>query len=187
MNVFARLAVLPIAALLISAAPAAQEIPWRGSGSRWVLVVPHGSPVKFRGWHEYGYARFEGRFVLTGEYALTLTDNCERPGTEDCLTLDIEPDPAIAARLPHLKDDSDVWITIRDERRFLRSIAGPQQRAALLAGKIRSVTGRTSIVVDQLWAGGDCEQAWYSARFVAIAKPSKLARTEFTGGFGCGA
>lgn len=184
MPAFSRLAVFLLAVALVGAAPAAQEIPWRGSN--WVLLVPHGSPVKFRGWHEHGYARFDGRFVLTGEYALTLTDNCQRPGTEDCLIVDIEPDPAIVARLPHIKDGGDVWITIRNEGRLLRSIAGPRQRAALLAGKIRSMTGRTSIVVDQFSVGGDCEQVWYSARFVAFATPPKLARAEFGGGFGCG-
>ena len=184
-GLFGRIVALVSALLLVGAAPAAQEISW--PGSNWVLEVPHGSPVKFQGWHEHGYARFDGRFVLTGDYALTLTENCERPGTEDCLTIDIEPDPAIAARLPRMKDDGDVWITIRDDGRLLRSIAGPRQRATLLTREGRSVTGRTSIVVDEFSVGGDCEQVWYSARFVALEVAPKLARTDFSGGFGCGA
>jgi len=186
MKAFVRIAALPFAALLVGATPAAQEIPWRGGAADWVIIVPKGSPVKFNDWHEYGYARFDGRFVLTGQYALTLTDNCERPGTEDCLVVDIDPDPEIAARLPRVKNHGDVWITISEDGRFLRSIAGPRERAKLLSGKIRSVTGRTSIVADQFSVGGDCEQVWYSARFVAFAKPPKPARTRFGGGFGCG-
>jgi hypothetical protein len=185
-NALARLSALPFTALLFGATPAAQEIPWRGGASDWIIIVPQGSPVKFNGWHQYGYAQFDGRFVLTGQYALTLTDNCERPGTEDCLVVDIDPDPEIAARLPRVKHSGDVWITIREDGRLRRAIVGPRERAELLSGKIRSATGRTSIVVDRFSVGGDCEQVWYSARFVAFAKPSSPARTRFGGGFGCG-
>ena len=142
--------------------------------------------MEFRGWHQYGYAEFDGRFVLTGKFALTLTENCERPGTEDCLVLDLEPDPAVAARLPYYRNQSGGWINIREEGRLVRSIASPRQRAALVAGKIQSLTGRTSIVVDQLSTGIDCESASFWARFVAVGKVPKLARTNFNGGFGCG-
>jgi hypothetical protein len=171
--------------LLIGAAPADQEIPWPNSS--WVIAVPKDSPVRFKGWHEYGYAQFDGRFVLTGEYALTVMELCERPGTEECLVFDVQPDPVIARRLPHLKDGGDAWITVTDEKkRLVETITSPEQRKALLRGKLDSVTGRTSIVVDQFWVGGDCDQVWYSARFVEFAQPRKDARTEFGGGFGCG-
>jgi len=170
--------------LLVSAAPAAQEIAWPGTS--WTLIVPVGSPLKFRGWNQDGDgdAKFDGRFVLTGEFALTTTENCERSTL--CLQMDIEPDPPIAVRLPHLKNGGQVWITITNEGQLVRSISSPEQRSALLAGKLQSVTGRTSIVVDQFRVGGDCEQVWYSARFVSFAKPPTYAQTEFGGGFGCG-
>ena len=145
--------------------------------------------MRFRSWHKYGYAQFDGRFVLTGAYALTLTspELCEARRREDCLVMDIEPDRAIAARLPHLKNGRrDMWITIRNERRLIQSIISSRQRVALLAGKTQSVTGRTSIVVDQFSVAGDCDSVWYSARFLAIARPPKLARGRFSGGFGCG-
>lgn len=182
----AALVALAASLMLISAAPPPQEI--ASPRSKWVIAVPPRSLVKFRRWHEDGYAQFDGRFLLTGEYALTLVSDgvCESPRREDCLTLDVEPDPAIKARLPHLKNGGDMWVTIEDERRLVQSITRPKQRAALVAGKIQSVTGRTSIIVDQFSVGSDCESVWYSARFVALAKPLKPARTEFDGGFGCG-
>jgi hypothetical protein len=174
------------ASLLLGSAPPPREIPMPAAWGEWILVVPQGSPVTFRDWHQEGYARFDGRFVLTGKYALTSSESCERLGTESCFELDIEPDPAVAARLPHFKNHAVGWVIIRNNRRILQSIADQRQRAALLAGKIPSLRGRTSVVVDQFWAGGDCEQAWYSARFVAFAKNPERTHTKFAGGFGCG-
>ncbi len=148
-------------------------------------MIPSNSPVKFREWHEYGFAQFDGRFVLTGEFALNMTDNCEGAG-EDCLALDIKPDLAIASRLPHWKDDAgEIWIGITGEKQLVQTIASPRQRAALVAGKIPHVTGRVSIVVDDFSAGGDCDSHWYTARFVKLAQPPKLALTDASGAVGC--
>ena len=107
--------------------------------------------MKFRGWKD-GYAHFDGRIVLTGEYTLSLVEACDLQD-DDCLEVDIKPDPAIAARLPRWKNDGDMWVIITGERQMIRSIASPKQRAALLANKIPRLTGKTSIVVDDFSAG----------------------------------
>jgi hypothetical protein len=184
-----RVATLPLALLLVGAGPPAKVVPDLYD-SKLALVIPTGSPVKFRSWKD-GYAQFDGQFVLTGNYALSVMDNCDGIG-EACIQLDIEPDPPIAARLPYWNNrgkrwgNAD-WITITEEKRLVKIIANSHQRAALVAGKIRSLTGRTAIVVDDFSTGGGCESVWFAARFVAIAKAPKIARTNFTGAFGCAA
>lgn len=184
MNAFQRLAFLPVVPLLVSAAPAEHVISMPDAPN-FALVIPARTPVKFRAWKD-GYAHFDGRFVLTGDFTLSLMEGCDLID-EACLAVDIEPDPAIAARLPRWKNDGDMWITIIGERQMIRSIANPTQRAALLANKIPRLTGRTSIIVNGFSAGVECDSTYYLARFVAFTKPPQLARTKFTGGYGCGA
>ena len=186
-NLSAALAVLAASSMLISATPARRQIEFPRSD--WVIAIPLGSPVKFDRWRDPATAQFDGRFVLTGEYALQLIPDelCGLQTREDCLVLEVKPDRAIANRLPHVEDrGGELWITIRDERRLIDGIVTRSQRAALLGGKTQSVTGRVSIIVDQFWVGGECDGVWYSARFVKLAEPLQLARTKFKGGVGCG-
>lgn len=191
MNAFRRLAIIPFVTLMLGAAPTHQVIRPPNSTNPpnftdWAIIVPSDSLVKFRAWHEYGYAQFNGRFVLSGEFALRMTENCDGVG-EACLVIDVKPDSAIAARLPHWNNQGDMSIGLKDDKQLIQSLSDRPQRAALVTGKIPHLTGRLSIVVDEFSAGGDCESAWYAARFVEIAKPPRLARTGFTGDVGCGA
>jgi hypothetical protein len=97
------------------------------------------------------------------------------------------PDPAIAARLPHWKvHNNDFAIVITNAASFMRSISTPAQRKLLLSGRLDEVRGRAAIVVDDFEAGLDCDSANYSARFVAIAKPPRIAKIHLKGDFGCG-
>lgn len=180
----ARLAAVPLAALLVGAAPAPAYIPL-GKYDEGV-VVPADSPVKFRHFEHYDTARFSGRFVLEGVFILDC-DYCEPGYKDNQIRLSIVPDPAIAARLPHWKvHDNDIAIVIANAASFLRAVSTPTQRELLLSGKLDEVRGRAAIVVDQYEASLECDSADYSARFVAIAKPPIIAKAELKGNFGCG-
>jgi hypothetical protein len=184
MRTFTRIAAIPLVALILGAAPAPTYVPLGKYDEG--LVIPANSPVTFQHFDQYDSARFSGRFVLEGIFILDC-DFCE-PGYKDNeIRLSIVPDPAIAARLPHWKvHDNDIAIIITNAGSFMRAVSTPAQRRLLLAGKLDEVRGRAAIVVDQYEASLDCDSAGYSARFVAIAKPPKIAKAELNGNFGCG-
>jgi len=180
----ARLAAIPLAALIGGATPAPTYVPLGKYDE--AMVIPADSPVTFRHFDQYDSALFGGRFVLEGVFVLDC-DYCE-PGYKDNeIRLSIIPDPAIAARLPHWKiHDNDIAILITNAGSFMRAVSTPDQRRLLLSGKLDQVRGRAAIVVDQYEASLNCDSADYSAHFVAIARPPKIAKVDFKGDFGCG-
>ena len=184
MSLRSRIAIIPMAALIVGAAPAPTYMPLGQYDEG--IVIPASSPVTFRQFDQYDSAQFSGRFVLEGVFVLDC-DMCE-PGYKDNeIRLSIIPDPAIAVRLPHWQvHQNDLAIVITNAASFLRAVSTPTQRKLLLSGKLDEVRGRAAIVVDQYEAHLDCDSADYSARFVAIAKPPKVAKVEVNGAFGCG-
>ncbi len=184
MRALARIAAIPLVALIIGAAPEPTYIPLGKYDEG--LVIPANSPVTFRQFDQYDSAQFSGRFVLEGVFILDCA-YCE-PGYKDNeIRLSMVPDPAIAARLPHWKKhDNDIAIIITNAGSFMRAVSTPTQRRLLLSGKLDEVRGHAAIVVDQYEASLNCDSADYSARFVAIAKPPKIAKVELKGDFGCG-
>lgn len=180
-----RSALLPLAALLIGAAPPERVIPFPDV-SGWSLVVPAGGPAKFRGFGEHGVARFSGRVVLTGSFTYGCNIECEGQSRDSQLVLVVRADPEAAALLPRVKDrDGDVNIYIRNGSRAARAVTTPQERAALRAGRIPYVQGRIEIVIDDLEIFGECDSAVYTARFVSLVKQQQLATIESGTGFGC--
>ena len=183
-----------ITALLLAfcpaqAAPGDKIIPAKDANGH-VIFVPHDSPIQF---HHFGgkydphEAHFAGRFVLTGTFTYGCDIECDPPLKDEDLILAIEPDRAVAARLPHWGAGccSDMLIYITRERRLIDAITSPKDRARLRSGKITRIEGRISVVVDNFVAGISCDQPVYTARFVSIVRPS--ARKPGSGGFfGCG-
>ena len=172
---------VPMFLMLVSAAPARQTIA-HPEYKQHTLTIPAGSPVRFRNWDKYGVAHFDGRFTLTGTFTYGCAFDCGEPPDEAYYQLEIVPDAAIAARLPRWNNQGDVSIVILREKRLVASIA-TRQRTALRVGKIPYLTGRTTIVVDDVQTGFSCDAAYFTARFVAIAAAPQLARTE-QGGVG---
>jgi len=187
MRLPARFAMLPVAALLVSATPADLMIPMPNT-SDWTLVIPAGSPVSFRRFGEYGVARFNGRFVLNGKFSYGCSIECEGKLQDSQLELVVYPDPESTSLLPRVKDrGGDMAIYIRNGSRPAHVLSTRQQRAALRSGQISHLQGRIEIVVDDLEISGDCDSVFYSARFVSFAKASrKLAVAASSGGAGCG-
>src|SRR4051812_31602179 len=177
MRIPVRLAAIPLAGLIVGGAPApAPKYVPLGKYDEG-LLIPANSPVTFQHFGQYfDSAQFSGKFVVEGVFILDC-DYCE-PGYEDNqVHLSIIPDPAIATRLPHWKKhDNDIALTITDADQFIDAISTSAERKLLLSGKLNEIRGRAAIVVDQYEAGLECDSANYSARFVAIAKPPKIAK-----------
>ena len=188
MTVLARAALLPFAFLMVSASPGPTIIPLPGHPDE-ALIIPQDSPVKFRRWDKYGYAEFDGRFTLSGTFTYGCWSNCadyNGPVEESDLDVRILPDPSITARLPrwqHRKED--MLILIIGGRELGASIANQRQHADLRSGKLEYLRGRATIVVEQFQTGIECDSSNFRARFVAIAKPPKLASAGFNGNYGC--
>lgn len=181
-----RAATLPLALLLVSAAPVDQVIPHPDVEGE-ALLVPHDSPVQFHRFDKYGRARFSGRFVLTGSFAYGCRIDCEGPAKDAFFRFDVVPDPALAARLPRWKvHNNDIMIVVSREAPLVRQIATRRQRAGIEAQRIPDIQGRIAILVDEFETGLDCDSANFSSRFLALPKAPKLAKAEFNGDYGCG-
>jgi hypothetical protein len=188
MTVLARAALLPVAVLMMSASPGSRIIPLPGHPDE-AIVIPPDSPVKFRRWNKYGYAEFDGRFMLSGTFTYGCWSNCadyNGPVEESDLDVRVVPDPSIAARLPRWQHrKNDMLILITRSRQLAASIASPRQHAALRSGKLEYLRGRTTVVVDQFQTGIECDSTNFRARFVAITKAPKLASAGLNGDYGC--
>jgi len=185
MRIAVRIAAMPLAALVLGATPADKHVPLGMYDE--AIVIPANSPVTFQHFGRYhDSAHFSGRFVLEGAFVLDC-DYCEPGYKDNQLRLSIVPDRAIAARLPHWKKhDNDIAILITDARPFIDAISSAAERKSLLSGKVAEIRGRAAIVVDHYEADLECDSASYSAHFVAVARPPKLAKVELEGDFGCG-
>ena len=187
---------IALSAMLVSSASAApdreraaggQFIPFPGDPEEG-LIVPPNSPVRFRGYGgKYGFAQFDGRFLLTGTVVYGCAIDCGEKPEDRFLRVDVVPDPAVAARLPHWKRrQNDMLIVIDPPERFVRTFTTPSQRAALRSGKLADVRGRIAIVVDHFETGIECDSTTFTARFVSTAAPPHFTKIEQNGDYGCG-
>ena len=186
MRLLTRIAVVPLAALIVSAAPAAQDIPLDNYGE--ALVIPAASPVRLLRFNkQHAAASFRGRFVLTGMFVYGCDIECEPPLAKDDVHGSIIPDPDAAARLPHWKiRNNDMRIYLHGWDRLAALVVTPDERAAIFAGKVDSIRKHVSIVVDDFNASIECDSASYDARFISLAKPPTVAMAMLAGDYGCG-
>jgi hypothetical protein len=164
-----------LALLLLGATPPDKIIPVRAMND--VVVVPYNSPVRFDYLDKDHVAHFRGRFVLTGQFRLEC-DFCEGDGKESDLVIYIVPDPALTARLPHWKihnDDTRVFLT--HETRLVHSIGTRREHLEIAVGTRDDIHGRLDVIVDDFRLAIDCDSAFLSARYIALAKPPQLANS----------
>jgi hypothetical protein len=174
-----------LALLLLSAAPAARVIPLPHVEGE-ALVIPPNSPVQFRGFDKQGAAHFNGRFAVTGTFTYGCEFECNPPIKEWQENFVVTPDPALAARLPHWKlRNGPIVLYVNHATGLTRTLGTPAKRAALRSGKLANLNGRISIVVDAYEASIVCDGPNYSVRFVAVAKPAKLADKPVKAEYGC--
>lgn len=184
-----RLLLFLAAALLLTpaASGAADERVFPVPAYHDALVVPATSPVILKGFAGPLDAAFTGHLVLTGVFTYGCQWDCEGAVRPSEFVFYVIPDPALAAGFPHwAHTHNDMRVAISDAEPFLRSHITPKQRAALASGKLREVTGRVAIVVDQFHTSVECGTAFWSAHFVAMAGPLKVEPVRIAGDFGCG-
>lgn len=178
------IAAFPLLVLTVAASPAPIYVPLGEYDE--AVVIPASSPVTFHHFDQYDTAHFSGQFLLEGVFVLDC-DYCEPGYKDNQIRLTIVPAAEIAARLPHWKKhDNDIAIVITNAGSFMRAVSTSTQRKLLLSRKLDEVRGRATIVVDRYEASLDCDSAGYSARFVSIAKPPRVAKAQLEGDFGCG-
>ena len=186
-----RFVLVPLAVLLTSAAPGPIMIP-NPKDPRHVLVIPHDSPVTFKDWED-GEAVFEGQFVLTGGWSYGCAFGCSDPPVDADFQFEMAPEKELVARLPHWttagqSEDygfGDNTIIIVREEKLVSKVVDPILLTALRDEKVPSDQGRTSIIVDEFSTGFSCDSTYFSARFVAMAEPPKLAKAQPTGVGSC--
>lgn len=185
MRLLTRIGAVPLAALIVSAAPAPQYIPLDNYGE--ALVIPDGSPTRLVRFNkQQAEARFHGRFVLTGMFVYGCDIECDPPLVKNDVHGSIIPDPDVASRLPHWKiRNNDIRILLTGDDRLAAQVLTADERAALLAGKVDSVRKHVSIVVDDFSASIECDSASYTARFISLTKPPKTASAKLDGDYGC--
>jgi hypothetical protein len=186
MKLLARVAAVPLAALVVSAAPAQRYIPLDDYGE--ALVLPAHTPVQLVSFDKKrATARFRGQFVLTGLFVYGCDIECEAPIAKGDVHGSIIPDRAVASRLPHWKiRDNDIRISLAGDDRLAAQVVSPDERAAIFAGKTGSVRKHVSIVVDRFTAMIECDGPSYTARFISLAKPARTATARLGGDYGCG-
>jgi hypothetical protein len=180
-----RAAIVLSALLLLGARQGDRVVRHPGSGP--ALIIPAGSPVRFTGFTKEGAARFSGRFELSGTFVYHCEIECEPGMKERDLSLGIMPDPPLAKRMPHWQDRGDGMVIDLSRIESLRGrIAPARQVAALLGGKIPEIRGRMVVIAKDYSADYGCDfSPYYSARFIAVAKPLKLSKSEAEPNFGC--
>jgi hypothetical protein len=143
--------------------------------------------VQFTGFDKDGVAHFSGRFELSGAFVYGCEYDCEGTVGENSLSFDLVPDPELAKRLPHWEErGDDMVVSIDGADPLAPSLATREQKAALLSGKLDDVRGRIAITVDDYSADFGCDYSpYYSARFVALAKPPRLAQIDVDANFAC--
>jgi hypothetical protein len=186
MRLLTRIGALPLAALIVGAAPSPRHIPLDDYGE--ALVIPADSPVRLLHFNKQrAAASFRGRFVLTGIFVYGCDIECEPPLAKDDVHGSIIPDLGAAARLPHWKiRNNDMRIYLYGADRLAAQVVTPGERAAIFAGKVDSIRKQVSIVVDDFKASIECDSASYDARFISLAKPVKVASAKLGGDYGCG-
>ena len=177
----------PLLALLLLAAasPPAAEYPLSDVEGE-ALVVPASSPVKFTGLDQH-LSRFSGEFVLTGTLIYRCAVDCDLPIDPRSLTVFVIPDRSQASSLPYWKTRrSEIHVYFENDEALAGALISEGERNALLAGKVADIRKRVSLKVDDFRLGIDCDSASYTARFVALARPARIARANRPIAEGCG-
>ena len=143
-------------------------------------AVPVNSPVKFQA---FGKVQDTGRTALARVLGRLRADRYlplrrSRRGSQRvrrrlrARTLSHARRRPIAARLPYWKDRGTVQrIVFSNEDAFIAAVIPAAARADLKAHRIKSVSGRVSLDVDQYSASVECDSPDYRVRFVKVHTP----------------
>lgn len=123
-----------------------------------LLIVPAASGLHYKSTDRDGAMKFDGRIMISGTYDYELGEDA------DSTSLEIVFDRDTRARLPHFKDhDSPDRVSFSNAAGFAV--------AAKLAKSTKHAHGKTAVWADDFEAGIECDVAFYTAHFVALAQP----------------
>jgi hypothetical protein len=181
-------AMILAAALGLAASADARGGARRVTSDGMVLVIPAGSPVRLASSQQDAvFARFSGRFTITGYYSIECAIEFDGACPLDGLEMYIEPDPKGLAMLPRwaMYPGNKPLIELTGAGSFIEAHVDAPTLAAFKAGRIEQATGYAAIVARDLITGVDCDSPWYSATFVSSAPAPRLAAREPDGNRGC--
>lgn len=155
--------------------------------TQMVFAVPKRGPLKLRKLDMDG-AHFAGRIMLSGTYVYGRNSSYVSDGFTTKPDLHFIPDPASRALLPYLNEYGPVrGVYFSNGRSFLKTVLSPSTIAKLDALKIKSVTGKLTIVVDRFEATAVCDSPVYTVRFLRIVQPHEMvASNKLAQPIGCG-
>ena len=158
-----------LAAMLLAqpalAAPVSIALPDKAD----TVIVPDGSPLKFKKFDGDDQAIFTGQLTLTGTYYYGPNAFDDGSGM---LTFYFRPDKASLARMPYLKGrghPDDMVLT--NETAFARATFS---RDGLARVKKSYATGAITVTIDTISAGIECDGASWTARYVSAKKPVEV-------------
>ena len=134
------------------------------------IVIPAGSQMRLASLpREYNIeVAFRGRFTLSGLYTV------EGYGSKTDLTF--WPDRKSRNMLPHWRGrDVPEEMDISDAWAFARAVVPKDKLQRLKSGKLKSVTGRVTIVADKYETSIDCDVVSASARLVSVVNSIQIA------------
>jgi hypothetical protein len=138
------------------------------------VIIPAGSALRFRAFDQEGTAKFDGAIELSGTYYYG--DNALDDGTTE-RTLNLFPDAATKARIPHFKDrglPDAIWLEGADA--FASAVISKDQLAALHRKGAKNVAGHIDIMVDKFEMGIECDAPTISAHFLSVVqRPMRVA------------
>jgi hypothetical protein len=125
--------------------------------------------VRFDAIGTRGAALFQGRFLLSGTYFYGYATADSASLTADGFRLHFVPDPGVGVLLPHWEDQRRVAaLEFENPEVFIQTVIRPAVLRSLYDGRIPSVSGRVSMLVESYSALMERERAAYSVRFLAL-------------------
>jgi hypothetical protein len=138
------------------------------------IVLPAGSTLHLHGFDTEGTATFDGAIELSGTYYFG--DNPLDDGTTE-RTLNLFPDAATKARIPHYKEHGipdAIWIDGADG--FAKAVLTPAQIAALHKKGAKNASGHIDMMTDKFQMGIECDVPTMSAHFLSVVqRPLRVA------------
>ena len=134
------------------------------------IVIPAGSHMRVASLpRNYDVeVAFRGRFTLSGLYKV------EGYGKDTALTF--WPDRKTRNMLPHWRGrDVPEDMDISAAWAFARAVVPKDKLQRLKSGKLKSVTGRVTIVADDYQTSIECDTVSASARFVSVVNSVQIA------------
>ena len=143
------------------------------------FAIPKATPVQFASLEQYGVATFAGRFLMSGTFYYGYeSDDPNADATYGLLELYFIPDKRLAAKLPYWSQRGHVHeIRFLNERAFVNAVISQKSIKNLAEKKIRSLSGRASVLVEGYQASVECDYPTYSVTFVSAENLATIAAT----------